>query len=69
MTHAYLNRIATAAPEHNVHQAFVTFASGMLEDDQVRKVFGRMASRSGIESRFSVLSPVPVTNEFDIDGL
>ncbi len=68
MTHAYLNRIATAVPEHDVHQAFVTFASGMLEQDRVRKVFNRMASRSGIESRFSVLSPVPVTNEFDIDA-
>ena len=68
MTHAYLNRIATAVPEHDVHQAFVTFASSMLEQDQVRKVFNRMASRSGIESRFSVLSPVPVTNEFDIDA-
>ena len=68
MTHAYLNRIATAVPDHNVHQAFVTFASGMLEQDRVRSVFNRMASRSGIESRFSVLSPVPVTNEFDIDA-
>ena len=68
MTHAYLNRIATAVPDHNVHQAFVTFASTMLEQPRIRNVFNRMATRSGIESRFSVLSPVPVTNEFDIDA-
>ena len=68
MTHAFLNRIATAVPEHDVHQAFVTFASGMLEQDRVRNVFNRMALRSGIQSRYSVLSPVPVTNEFDIDA-
>ena len=68
MMHAYLNRIATAVPEHDVHQAFVTFASGMIEQDRVRAVFHRMASRSGIESRYSVLSPVPVTSEFDIDA-
>ncbi len=68
MTHAYLNRIATAVPEHDVHNAFVSFAGGMLEQDRVRNLFHRMASRSGIESRFSVLSPVPVTNEFDVDA-
>ncbi len=68
MTAAYLNRIATAVPAHDVHNPFVAFADNMLEDDRVRNLFRRMSSRSGIESRFSVLSPVPVTNEFDIDA-
>ncbi len=68
MTTAYLNRIATAVPKHDVHTAFVSFADGMLEDPRVGNVFRRMSARSAIEHRFSVLSPVPVTDEFDIDA-
>ena len=57
MTPAYINRIATAVPEDDVHQAFVDFATQMLEDDRVRPVFTRMAQRSGIGHRYSVLTP------------
>lgn len=57
MTQAYINRIATAVPDDDVHQAFVDFAEDMLEDPRVRPVFQRMAQRSGIEHRFSVLTP------------
>jgi alpha-pyrone synthase len=54
---AYIQRIATAVPEHDVHQAFVDFAGGMLEDPRVQPVFQRMALRSGIAHRYSVLTP------------
>ncbi len=57
MTEAYINRIATAVPADDVHQAFVEFADNMLEDPRVRPVFQRMAQRSGIRRRFSVLTP------------
>jgi predicted naringenin-chalcone synthase len=57
MTQAYLNRIATAVPNDDVHSAFVDFADKMLEDPRVQPVFQRMAQRSGIEHRFSVLTP------------
>ena len=57
MTQAYINRIATAVPHDDVHQAFVDFATEMLEDDRIRPVFSRMAQRSGIAHRFSVLTP------------
>ena len=33
MTPVYLNRIATANPANDVHQAFVAFAEKMLADD------------------------------------
>lgn len=70
MTQVYLNRIATAAPEHDVHQAFVDFADGMLEDPRVRPVFQRMAQRSGIQHRYSVLTPerAAQTTEFSINA-
>jgi hypothetical protein len=45
MTRAYLNRIATAVPEHDVHDTFVVFAEKMLADPRLRTVFRRMVSR------------------------
>jgi predicted naringenin-chalcone synthase len=57
MTTAYLNRIATAVPEHDVHEAFVSFAETMLVDPRVNNVFRRMASRSEISHRYSFLDP------------
>ena len=57
MTTAYLNRIATAVPEFDVHQPFVEFAAGMLEVERTRGLFRRMARVSGISRRFSVLNP------------
>ena len=57
MTTAYLNRIATAVPEHDVHDAFVVFAEEMLADPRLRPVFRRMVSRAGIAHRYSSLDP------------
>jgi alpha-pyrone synthase len=57
MTTAYLNRIATAVPEHDVHDAFVVFAEQMLADPRLRTVFHRMVSRAGIAHRYSSLDP------------
>jgi len=51
MTTAYLNRIATAVPEHDVHNDFVVFAEQMLADPRLRAVFRRMASRADIAHR------------------
>ncbi len=70
VTEAYINRIATAVPDHDVHQAFVDFADGMLEDPRVKPVFQRMAHRSGIEHRYSVLTPEreAQTTEFTINA-
>ena len=74
MTEAFINRIATAVPDDDVHQAFVDFATAMLEDERVRPIFTRMAQRSGIAHRFSVLTPernmqsAPPTTEFRVNA-
>ena len=71
MTEVYLNRIATAVPDHDVHGAFVAFADGLLAgsaDRHVRALFNRMATRSGIEHRFSVLTPNQASTEFHINA-
>jgi predicted naringenin-chalcone synthase len=42
-----------------VHRLFIDWASGQVEDERMRKLFLRMAERSGIEHRWSVLPPAP----------
>ncbi len=58
MTTAFINRIATAVPQHDVHQAFIDFATGMLPEGTVRNLFRRMARLSAIEHRYSFVQPV-----------
>jgi alpha-pyrone synthase len=64
MTTAYLNRIATAVPDHDVHDAFVVFAEQMLADPRLRPVFRRMVSRAGIAHRYSSLDPQKDLGQF-----
>src|ERR1700756_4838015 len=68
---AYLNRIATAVPDHDVHSAFVDFAEKLLAespDSRMRSLFNRMSSRSGIEHRYSILTPNIATSEFFVNA-
>jgi alpha-pyrone synthase len=58
MTIAHINRIATAVPQHDVHQAFIDFATGMLPEGTVRNLFRRMARLSAIEHRYSFVQPI-----------
>jgi predicted naringenin-chalcone synthase len=59
MAGAYLRRIATAAPEHDIHEKFVAFAAGMLRDPRARSIFQRLAAKSGILHRYSCLQEEP----------
>jgi predicted naringenin-chalcone synthase len=68
MTTAYLNRIATAVPEHDVHESFVFFAEHMLLDPRLRAVFRRMANRGNIDHRYSFLDPEPDSSQFLYDA-
>lgn len=60
---AYLNRVATAVPQHDVHAAFVHYAQGMLQDERTRLLFLRMAERSAIHHRYSDLHVLPEAPE------
>ncbi len=71
-----LNAIATAVPGHDIHQAFIDWATPRLADERVRAVFSRMTARSGIDHRWSVLpptagggSPVAADGFYDVPGL
>ncbi len=69
MRAAYLNRIGTAVPPHDIHAPFIAFARTLLPDDRTRQVFDRMAERSGIERRWSLLRPGNLAaGEVDADG-
>jgi alpha-pyrone synthase len=54
---AYINRIATAVPPHQVHHAFVEFQKRSIADPRLRTIFGRLAEKGQIEKRFSCVEP------------
>ncbi len=58
MTTAYINRIATSVPPHDVHRPFIAFAEGMLPEGTTRSLFRRMVRMSAIEHRYSFLQPI-----------
>jgi len=52
---AFLHAIGTAVPRHDVHAAFLSWAREQLAGSRQGAVFDRMAARSGIGHRWSVL--------------
>jgi predicted naringenin-chalcone synthase len=58
LLHPCLNAVATAVPDHDVHAVFEVWARARLSGREAR-VFDRMAARSGIDHRWSVLPRTP----------
>ena len=59
MTQAWLNRIGTAVPPHDIHPAFVEFGRDTIEDPHKRALFDRMAALSDIQHRYAVIEAGP----------
>ncbi|MBY0336904.1 MAG: type III polyketide synthase [Acetobacteraceae bacterium] len=59
MSAPHLNRIATAVPRHEIHSAFRAFAARRLDEQRSRTAFARLAEKSQIERRHSVLEGLP----------
>src|SRR3954469_15595 len=69
MPEAFINRIATANPPHDVHHTFLRFGQLMLKGDNRRvALFDRMAERSGIAHRYSFVEPDPGGAVVDTEG-
>ena len=68
MTTAYINRIATAVPPHDIHDAFVRFARTLLDGPRERAVFDRMAAKAQIGHRYSVLPPAQDPEGISVDA-
>lgn len=69
MPSAYLQRIATAVPDYDIHEGFVEFASAMLEDPRARSIFQRLAAKSDIRHRFSCLAREHDPTAFSADAM
>lgn len=68
MVEAYLNQIATAVPDYDVHRKFVESAPLLLSNEHYRALFRRMASKAQIEHRYSFLKPHPTAEGIDADS-
>jgi alpha-pyrone synthase len=69
MPEAFINRIATANPPHDVHDSFLSFGQLMLKGDNRRlALFNRMAERSGIAHRYSFFEPETKGAAVDTEG-
>lgn len=53
----YITALATARPDHDIHASFIAWAGERFADPRERRLFERMAERSGIRHRWSVLPP------------
>jgi alpha-pyrone synthase len=65
MPSAYINQIATAVPDYDVHDKFVDYAPRLLTDPRSRRLFQRMAERAQIEHRYSFVKPDPAPERLD----
>lgn len=54
-TRPRIRALATAVPDHDIHHEFVGWARNQLANPREQAVFDRMAGRSGIHHRWSVL--------------
>jgi predicted naringenin-chalcone synthase len=68
VTQAWLNRIGTAVPPHDIHAAFVEFGRDTLADWHQRMVFDRMARLADIEHRYAVIEPGPMPRHTVLDA-
>ncbi len=57
MSVAYINRIATAVPPHEVHDTFIRFARTLIAGRRTVSLFDRMVERAQIAQRWSCLAP------------
>jgi predicted naringenin-chalcone synthase len=68
LTQAWLNRIGTAVPPHDIHDAFVEFGRDTVTDWHKRALFDRLAKLSGIQHRYSIFEPGPRPRDRILDA-
>ncbi|MGG7103794.1 type III polyketide synthase [Rhodococcus sp. 24CO] len=69
MTTAYINKISTVVPEHDIHDAFVEFADSSFTLRRKQLLFRRMADRAQISHRYSGISSVDDFYSGDPNGI
>jgi predicted naringenin-chalcone synthase len=67
VTQAWLNRIGTAVPPHDIHSAFIEFGRDTIADRHRRALFDRMAGLADIEHRYAIIAAAPRPRETILD--
>jgi predicted naringenin-chalcone synthase len=67
VTQAWINRIGTAVPPYDIHDAFVEFGRDTIADPHKRALFDRMASLADIEHRYAIIEAAPRPRETVLD--
>ena len=65
MTQVYINAIATAVPNHDVHQKFIDYCPRLLSNPKLSAIFSRIAQRTQIEHRYSFFKPHEAADKLD----
>ena len=68
MTQAWLNRIGTAVPPHDIHAEFVDFGRTTALDGRTAELFDRMAALADIEHRYAIFAPGPKPRDHVLDS-
>jgi len=68
VTQAFLNRVGTAVPRHDIHAEFIDFGRSVLEDARTRALWDRMAELADIEHRFAIFEPGPKPRDICLDS-
>jgi alpha-pyrone synthase len=64
----YLNWIETAVPANDGHGKFLSFMPHLIPDERTRKLVARLASKSQIDHRYTVLTPSSRADLMDEEG-
>lgn len=65
---AYINAIGVSAPANDIQAKFIDYVGEQLADDRQKALFRRMAARSDISSRSSILAPHHAPDQIDTEG-
>lgn len=68
MNPVFINSIASAVPDFDVHSKFIEYCPRLLPDKRSIKLFQRMAERAQIEHRYSFLQPHADKDKLDVEG-
>ncbi len=68
MTQAWLKRIGTAVPPHDIHAEFVDFGRTTALDGRTAALFDRMVGMADIEHRYAIFAPGPKPRDHVLDS-
>jgi predicted naringenin-chalcone synthase len=68
VTQAWLNRIGTAVPPHDIHAEFVDFGRTTALDGRTAALFDRMVALADIEHRYAIFAPGPKPRDHVLDS-